>query len=170
MIFKMGKNQDSFRSGFTIVELLIVIVVIAILAAITIVAYNGIQNRAYDTTVQADMSAVAKKMELYRVNATDGLYPANNQMTNVGLVATQSAYDVSRNNWYYCRSPDGTRYSIGFVSRSGQGYFVIDGKVSKSSGVWLASTCSNVGQVDTMGLSGFESTTNPKVWAAWTKA
>lgn len=34
------------RTGFTIVELLIVIVVIAILAAITIVAYNGIQQRA----------------------------------------------------------------------------------------------------------------------------
>lgn len=34
------------KSGFTIVELLIVVVVIAILAAITIVAYNGIQNRA----------------------------------------------------------------------------------------------------------------------------
>ncbi|MBM3210423.1 type II secretion system protein [Candidatus Saccharibacteria bacterium] len=34
------------KLGFTIVELLIVIVVIAILAAITIVAYNGIQTRA----------------------------------------------------------------------------------------------------------------------------
>lgn len=34
------------KSGFTIVELLIVIVVIGILAAITIVAYNGIQTRA----------------------------------------------------------------------------------------------------------------------------
>lgn len=31
------------RSGFTIVELLIVIVVIGILAAVTIVAYNGVQ-------------------------------------------------------------------------------------------------------------------------------
>jgi prepilin-type N-terminal cleavage/methylation domain-containing protein len=35
-----------YRSGFTIVELLIVIVVVGILAAITIVAYNGIQDRA----------------------------------------------------------------------------------------------------------------------------
>ncbi|MCB8045019.1 prepilin-type N-terminal cleavage/methylation domain-containing protein [Microbacterium oxydans] len=37
--------KDAQR-GFTIVELMIVVVVIAILAAITIVAYNGIQKRA----------------------------------------------------------------------------------------------------------------------------
>ncbi|RYF29318.1 MAG: prepilin-type N-terminal cleavage/methylation domain-containing protein [Chloroflexi bacterium] len=36
----------SSKSGFTIVELLIVIVVIGILAAITIVAFNGVQKRA----------------------------------------------------------------------------------------------------------------------------
>ena len=36
------------QTGFTIVELLIVIVVIGILAAITIVAFNGVQQRARD--------------------------------------------------------------------------------------------------------------------------
>jgi len=48
--------------GFTIVELLIVIVVIGILVAIVIVAYNGIQQRAHAATVQADLEGSAKQM------------------------------------------------------------------------------------------------------------
>ena len=40
------------KKGFTIVELLIVIVVIGILAAITIVAFNGVQDRARDTAIR----------------------------------------------------------------------------------------------------------------------
>lgn len=59
--------------GFTIVELLIVIVVIAILAAIVIVAYNGVQNRANTTKAQTNASAVQKVAEAY--NADNSVYP-----------------------------------------------------------------------------------------------
>lgn len=59
--------------GFTIVELLIVIVVIGILAAIVIVAYNGIQNRAKTQSGQAAASNLQKKIEAY--NAAVGSYP-----------------------------------------------------------------------------------------------
>ncbi len=48
------------QRGFTIVELLIVVVVIAILAAITIVAYNGIQNRARDSIIRNDLALLTK--------------------------------------------------------------------------------------------------------------
>ena len=61
------------RAGFTIVELLIVIVVIAVLAAITIVAYNGIQGRANDSRRLEDIKSIAKALELYKVNT--GSYP-----------------------------------------------------------------------------------------------
>ncbi len=43
--------------GFTIVELLIVVVVIAILAAITIVSYNGISRQAKNSALQSDIAS-----------------------------------------------------------------------------------------------------------------
>jgi general secretion pathway protein G len=75
------------EQGFTIVELLIVIVVIAILAAITIVSYNGIVNNARYTTYQADIAAVDKAIQLYYVD--NGTYPFSGTMGgNTGASAT----------------------------------------------------------------------------------
>lgn len=61
------------RHGFTIVELLIVIVVIGILAAITVVAFNGIQNRAKNASLTSDLTNAAKQLQLARVET--GTYP-----------------------------------------------------------------------------------------------
>lgn len=54
--------------GFTIVELLIVIVVIAILAAISVVAYVGIQQQADDARIRAAVNTYAKALSLYAVD------------------------------------------------------------------------------------------------------
>lgn len=69
-------------SGFTIVELLIVIVVIAILATVSIVAYRGIQNRANDSAIQSDLANFAKKIQL--AAATTGEFPAGGAISAVG--------------------------------------------------------------------------------------
>lgn len=61
------------QSGFTIVELLIVVVVIAILAAITLVSFNNITNRANDSSAKETAANVQKKAELY--NAENSAYP-----------------------------------------------------------------------------------------------
>lgn len=55
------------HKGFTIVELLIVIVVVGILAAISLVAYSGVQQRARESAIMATLSSVMKKIEMYTV-------------------------------------------------------------------------------------------------------
>ncbi len=60
-------------SGFTIVELLIVIVVIGILAALVVVTYNGIQQKARDTERKTDINAIHGQLEAYQ--AQNGKYP-----------------------------------------------------------------------------------------------
>lgn len=58
-------------TGFTIVELLIVIVVIGILAAITIVAYNGVQDRARLSKINADLTLLNRAIQGARVNSSE---------------------------------------------------------------------------------------------------
>lgn len=67
--------------GFTIVELLIVIVVIAILAAITVVAYNGIQQSARDSNRKSDVQLIVKALELYY--AENNNYPPGSGSTTI---------------------------------------------------------------------------------------
>ncbi|MGO2030128.1 MAG: type IV pilin protein [Glutamicibacter ardleyensis] len=62
------------RRGFTIVELLIVIVVIGILAAITIVAYNGVQERSRVQQANAEINSLLKAIEMARINKDTHLY------------------------------------------------------------------------------------------------
>jgi len=82
-------NSKSNQRGFTIVELLIVIVVISILTAITVVAYNGVQNRARTVAAQSAANNVQKKAEAY--NAEEGSYP----LTSTALTGADSSESYS---------------------------------------------------------------------------
>ena len=94
--------------GFTIVELLIVIVVIAILAAVTIVAYTGVQNKARVSSVTSALQQASKKLATYHVEngeqypaatGTDGI--AN--LASLGIANTSGVtYQYSATNTTYC--------------------------------------------------------------------
>lgn len=61
------------QSGFTIVELLIVIVVIGILAALVVTTFSGVQKKARDSERQTDINAIHGQVEAYY--AQNGKYP-----------------------------------------------------------------------------------------------
>jgi prepilin-type N-terminal cleavage/methylation domain-containing protein len=143
------------QTGFTIVELLIVIFVIGILAPITVVVYNGIQGRANDTAIQSDLQNISKKLELYK--ADFGVYPAGSaQLTTLGLKASKGSYgnhmisSGQNYNLVYCRMPAAapTDYALVGFSRSGARFKYVNGQgVSVYTGSFAGSAgiCTDAG-------------------------
>jgi prepilin-type N-terminal cleavage/methylation domain-containing protein len=85
--------------GFTIVELLIVIVVIGVLAAITIVAYNGVQTRARNTQTISVISSYQKALMLYGADQTG--YPSVTTGVCLGAGYSSGHCWIGANGDYY---------------------------------------------------------------------
>ncbi len=88
----MSSLKQRAQQGFTIVELLIVIVVIGILAALVITTFNGIQQKGRNTERTTDLNAIKSQLEAYY--AQNGAYPStadlgSNSGTNVTFVGTK---------------------------------------------------------------------------------
>ena len=116
-----GRSLQSRQSAFTIVELLIVIVVIAILATITVIAYNGIQNRAREAAFISDTTQAGKQLTLFQVDK--GSYPAtiSTDCTTTPDSDTNKCLKLSAGNTidsYSSPSPH-TSYSLKISNASG---------------------------------------------------
>jgi prepilin-type N-terminal cleavage/methylation domain-containing protein len=88
---KLNKHQTPSK-GFTIVELLVVVVIIAILAAITVVAYSSMQTRAKNSAAQTTLNTFSKKVQAYY--QLKGSYPATT--TSGAFMSNLGTYPESR--------------------------------------------------------------------------
>jgi prepilin-type N-terminal cleavage/methylation domain-containing protein len=179
---RYNKSMRKNISGFTIVELLIVIVVIGILAAITIVAYNGVQNRAYDTSVQSDLRNIAKQLEVGRVDSPTNSYPVTNATIAavVNINVNKNSYVAGSTAGYnllmcFPTTLNPTDYALLAQSKSGKKYYIraggviseYTGAVSWNGGV-AGTLCDSVVTGWTASGAGYaasDSTTGP--WRSW---
>ncbi len=99
-IMTVGTTKTRTVSGFTIIELLIVVVVIAILAAITLVAFNGVQDQAKTTALKTDLSQAVKSMEAAKVTSPSGQYPA--QFPSNVKVSSNNSLSLSSDASGFC--------------------------------------------------------------------
>ena len=93
------------QTGFTIVELLIVIVVISVLAGIVVVAFNGVRDRALTAGLQAELRNASSALQTYKV-LNNNQYPA--LLSDAGIETTgedvefEYSYDNTTNPPTFC--------------------------------------------------------------------
>lgn len=114
--------------GFTIVELLIVIVVIGILAAITIVAYTGITSQANQNAAKANANSLLDASN--SAYAMTGTYPAlSGTSPNHTFTVTQDGVTV--------KSPTGLSISSGSLNNATSNTVVVYARNSANTGVCI---------------------------------
>jgi len=123
-------------SGFTIVELLVVIVVVGILAAVTIVAYSGVTSKAVVASIQSDLTSSAQKLKLYY--AEYGTYPQSLDGDNCPTAPTaNSRYCLkasSGNTLTYCPAAPYDNFALKNTNNNGTSYLLTDDSAPFASG------------------------------------
>lgn len=160
-------SKINTHEGFTIVELLIVVVVISILAAITVVSYVGFQERAKRSSIQADMKNFSTKIEIARVESSDSLYPSIPTIST-DIHATKSVYAANTNNWWYCVSPDRSQYAIGVRYSGASGYIQSSASgLETVTNVGDSPTCNKAGGISGTAQVGYSWNGTVGTWASW---
>lgn len=144
-------------SGFTVVELLVVIVIIGILASIAIITYPRFQNDAHDVAIQTDIKqAYGSVVQYFLKNRS---YPTQSyQLDDASILVTQGSYSTKYEyNFVYCPPfpySEGREFAFIAASKSDKVFVYKEDGISEYKGSWTmddyADICVDV--LDTNGV------------------
>jgi len=155
--FSLLKEITQKGSGFTIVELLVVIVVIGILASIAMVSYSGITLKATSAVLQSDLRNASTILEMDK--AKNGVYPDTEAEANDGKglpksASTEYQYTVQNGEYYLSATTSKTNEVAYYTSSTTSGYV--------ADGVWSGHVAPGGGTVDTTSWSQLSLNNQPQ--------
>ncbi len=109
---KLVKSQKLNIKGFTLVELLIVIAIIAILSVTAYVALGGQTSKARDSRRMQDLSAVQNALEIYFIN-NDSFYPDDLDLLTAKEMPKLPTDPITDAVYAYNTNSTNKRYQLG---------------------------------------------------------
>ena len=127
--------MDKARRGFTLIELMIVVIIVAILAAAAVPIYNSFTSRAYGTEVQTALSTLRTAQRAYK--AAKGSYAGDKStLVDGGYVSQSDFADMQYVDWSQLSVSDSDPIAVWTGSIDGYSYGYVtmnaDGTVSKA--------------------------------------
>ena len=128
MLMKMRKSLTS-QKGFTLVELLVVVVVIGVLAAIAIPKFTSATDDAKIAKIKADMRTIGSSIALYQARYNGGNPPDLNTLKTANYLASVPLPPTG------ATALDGTNYT--YTSSTGIASCTFNNKPYASDGTGL---------------------------------
>lgn len=118
MLSKLQKNNEK---GFTLIELMIVIAIIGILAAIAIPQFSAYRQRSYNSAAQSDLRNATTAQEAYFVD--NSTYASD----ETNLIGSTYGLFISKDVTFEVVSADNTGYVMEAWHSAGNVSYQIDG-------------------------------------------